>query len=99
MKRIISPNFHKVEPFRFPSDANSSFVYKDDEIEVVQSIRSLKFFYRFYVRARCYVFWTTQADLTYLQRIKSLRRGYVEAMSATLAGLDLPGDVLPLDSR
>ena len=99
MKRIISPNFHKVEPSRFPSEFNSTFVFKDDEIEVVQSIRSLKFFYRFFVRSRPFVFWTTQADLTYLQRIKSLRRGYVEAMSATLAGLDLPADVIPLDSR
>lgn len=94
MKRIISTNFHKVEPSRFPSEANCTPVYKDDEIEVVQSLRSLKFFYRFYVRFRAYVFWTSQADLNYLARIKNIRKDYVAALSATLDGLELPPGVL-----
>lgn len=97
MKRIISANFHKVEPSRFPTESDSTPVYKDDEVEVVQSVRSLKFFYRFYVRFRAYVFWTTQADLTYLSRIKKVRQEYIDSMRSTLFALDIPKDVLPLD--
>lgn len=70
-------------------------MFKDDEIEVVQASRSMKFFYRFYVRYRPFVFWTLQTDLGYLSRIKNIRSEYVEKCRDMLAALALPADVLP----
>ena len=94
-KQQFSHSFHKVEPSRWPNDACE--VYKDDQVEVVQASRSMKFFYRFYVRYRPFVFWTLQTDLSYLSRIKNIRLEYVEKCRDMLASLALPADVLPLE--
>lgn len=92
-KQIISRSFHKVEPSRFPSDAVP--VYSDDQIEVVQACRSYKFYYRFFIRGRPFVFWTEQTDLGYLQRIKQIRKEYLDKFITTVRSLDIPRDILP----
>lgn len=94
-KQIVSTHFHKVEPSRWPKDKDCSPIYKDDEIEVVQALRSLKFFYRFYVRYRAFVFWTEQTDLGYLARLRNIRRSMLDKLAAVMSSLDVPADVLP----
>ena len=95
----LSKNFHRVEPSRWPKDKDSIPVYKDDLFEVVQSSRSLKFFYRFYVRYRMFCYYTFQTDLTYLMRLRKVREEIVDKLSATLAKLDIPTDVLPAEPK
>ena len=92
-KQLFSHSFHKVEPSRWPHDAVD--VFKDDQIEVVQASRSMKFFYRFYIRYRPFVFWTLQTDLGYLSRIKKIRSEYAEKYRELMVALAIPADVLP----
>ena len=94
-KQIISRSFHKVEPSRWPSERNSIPIYKDELFEVVQNLRSLKYFYRFFIRYRPFVFWTEQTDLGYLARLRNIRAEILDKYAATMASLELPKDVLP----
>lgn len=88
----VSTNFHRVNSAEFPKRNISA--YYDETVEVVQAIRSLKFYYRFKLVGREFVYWTEQFDLGYLQRIKQLRRSLYDSYNETMSEIRIPADIL-----
>lgn len=87
-----SRKLHKSSVDRLPSVLSK--VYSDDEVEVFQAIRTLKFWIRFKVADKYFVFWTEVFDFDLLSESKKLRKSYCDSVSAMVDTLNLPSYVL-----
>lgn len=90
-KTLISTRFHKIPLTSWPKKMVS--VFRDDDVEVVQSMRNLRFYYRFTISDVPFLFFTEQFDIGYLQRCKDIIRKFRAAYAETVAALDVPSDV------
>lgn len=79
---------HKSDLAHWPRASVSS--YKDEDIEVVQSVRTFKYFARFKVADRTFVFWTESFDVSVLENIRKLRRAYCQELEDLVSDLSLP---------
>lgn len=77
-----SRKLHKGTNDRFP--VLNTPVYKDEDVECVQSLRTLKFWIRYNVANRVLVYWSESFDFDMLSEVKKLRKSQVTMVESML---------------
>lgn len=84
-----SRKLHRGTNDRFP--VLNTPVYKDEDVECVQSLRTLKFWIRYNVANRVLVYWSESFDFDMLSEVKKLRNNQVVMVKAL--ALHFPPDI------
>lgn len=90
--KFISKMLHRSDISHWPK--RSFLHYSDDNVEVVQAVRTLKFWIRFKVGGMYFVFWHDTFDVGVLQQVNSLVFKYRQAYMYSVSSV--PDDILPL---